>query len=166
MKAMSVQNPQLAAFKWKPWYFSLCKGIYCLVVWLSLIFFHLFETDECLDHIPNYYVDTVMYIDPIARKTFVMLHLNPGITSQKLPKHQTLMIVKTLYWHLNVYYELPLCSLNQNKLNFQKFQIVSLHSKLEFFPMLNYQISGTVLYSRHNLIPHWSFWEELSHMSF
>ena len=30
----------------------------------------LYEADKCFDHIPIYYKDTVMYIDPRTRQTF------------------------------------------------------------------------------------------------
>ena len=30
-----------------------------------------YEADKCFDRIPNYYQNTVLYIDPLTRKTFI-----------------------------------------------------------------------------------------------
>ena len=42
-----------------------------------------------------------------------------------------------MYWLLNFYYQLIQRFLNQNNFNLRWAQILPLHKKLEFIPMLN-----------------------------
>ena len=66
---MSVQKPQFAGFLLTA-NLSDSPFIEDLVIWLSQQFLHLCESDKSFDHIPIYYQDTVMFIDPSTKQAF------------------------------------------------------------------------------------------------
>ena len=71
--AMSVQNPQLTGYllTGNRSNFLYVEGSTAWLKDCSQIFSPLYESDKCFGRIPIYYQDTVMYLDPITRQTFI-----------------------------------------------------------------------------------------------
>ena len=66
------------------------------------------------DRLPINYQDTVMYIDPKTRQSFKYASsISYDINAQNVTALDFAEI-NTLYWQVNLYYELPQISLNQN----------------------------------------------------
>ena len=71
--AMSVQNPQLVGFlsTGNRSNFLYVEGSTAWRYDCPHCFSHLYKADRCFDHIPIHFKDTLMYIDPISRQTYV-----------------------------------------------------------------------------------------------
>ena len=70
--AMSVQNPQLAGFP-LPGNRSNFLYVEGSTAWLCdcpLFLSPLYKADRCFDRIPIHFEDTLMYVDPITRRTY------------------------------------------------------------------------------------------------
>ena len=77
--AMSVQNPQLAGFlsTGNRSNFLYVEGSTAWLYDCPHFLSPLYKADRCFDRIPIHFKDTLMYVDPITRRTMTMLHQLP-----------------------------------------------------------------------------------------
>ena len=70
--AMSVKNPQLAGFRLtgNRSNFLYVEGSTAWLYDCPLFVSPLYRADKCFDRIPIHYRETIMYVDPVTRRTF------------------------------------------------------------------------------------------------